>query len=402
MHIRSLYIERVKPFIKKPVIKIICGMRRVGKSYFLKQIIQLLQQDGVDEKNILYIDKERLEFDFIKNYKDLDLYISGRFSEVKGFKYLFVDEVQEIEEWERTINSLLNQGEIDIYITGSNAHLLSSELATLISGRYVEFPVYALSFKEFLVFRGEQGQDRATEFKNYLRFGGLPAIHHFDLVEEVVYQYIQSIYDTILLKDIVRRNNVRNVNLLEKINSYIFDNIGDIFSAKKISDYLKSQRQRVGVETVQNYIGYFLSTFAAHKVQRYDIKGKRVLELYEKYFVGDIGMRHALLSYKDSEIPGVLENIVFLELKRRNYRVYIGKLGDKEVDFIAEKNGKRVYIQVTYLLASEEIIKREFSPLKQVKDYYPRYVLSMDPLLDGDHQGIKRINIIDFLLSDDI
>lgn len=379
-------------------------MRRVGKSYFLKQIIDHLKQKGVAAKRIVYIDKERLEFDFIKNYEDLHEYIEKKYSgaPATGKKYLLVDEIQEIEAWERTINSLLNRGDVDIYVTGSNAHLLSSELATLISGRYVEFPIYALSFKEFLQFRGKSPGDKEVEFKNYLRFGGFPAIHHFDLLEDVVYQYIRSIYDTILLKDIIKRHNIRNVHLLENIVRYIFDNLGNIFSAKKISDYLKSQRQRIGVDTVQNYIGYFLATFAAHKVHRYDIKGKRILEIHEKYFVNDIGMRHALLSYKESELPGMLENLVYLELRRRGYNVYIGKLGEKEIDFIAEKNGTRLYIQVTYLLASDDVIEREFSPLRMVKDYYPRYVLSLDPLMESDYEGIKRIHIADFLLADEI
>jgi predicted AAA+ superfamily ATPase len=374
----------------------------VGKSYFLKQIIRLLLQQEVVEKNILYIDKERLEFDFLQNYRDLDGYVDKKFSNVPGHKYLFVDEVQEIEQWEKTINSLLNRGDIDIYITGSNAHLFSSELATLLSGRYIEFPIYALSFKEFLLFRGDRKKDPSVEFQNYLRFGGLPALHHFELVDDVVYQYLSSVYDTILLKDIIKRNNVRNVPLLENINRYLFDNIGNIFSAKRVSDYFKSQRVKVGVDTVQSYINYFIETFSFYKVQRYDIKGKRILEIYEKYFTGDVGIRHAILSYKGTEIAGVLENLVFLELKRRNYSVYIGKWEDKEIDFVVEKEDKRVYIQVAYLLATEEVVKREFTPLQQVKDNYPKYVLSMDTLPGSDYEGIRRMNIMDFLLSDEI
>jgi predicted AAA+ superfamily ATPase len=384
------------------VIKVITGMRRVGKSYFLKQIIELLKQQDVAEKNILYIDKEQLEFDFIQNYQDLNRYIEKNFSNIPDYKYLFVDEIQEIEQWEKTINSMLNKGETDIYITGSNARLFSSELATLLSGRYIEFPIYTLSFKEFLLFRGERKKDHSMEFRNYTRFGGLPALHHFDLVEDVVFQYLRSVYDTILLKDIIKRHNIRNVHLLENINKYLFDNIGNIFSAKRISDYFKSQKLRVGVDTVQNYTGYFLDTFSVYKVQRYDIKGKRVLDIHEKYFTGDVGIRHAVLAYKDADISGVLENLVFLELKRRNYSVYIGKVNDKEIDFIAEKEDKRVYIQVAYMLASKETIEREFTPLQLVKDNYPKYVLTMDTILGSNYEGIKRLNIIDFLLSDEI
>ncbi len=376
-------------------------MRRVGKSYFLRQIIQLLRQQGVPGENILYIDKEQLDFDFIRDYHHLDKYINEQFSNTAGDKYLFVDEIQDIEQWEKTINSLLNKGETDIYITGSNAHLLSSELATLISGRYIEFPIYTLSFKEFLQFRGDKKKETVSEFQNYIRFGGLPALHHFDLVEDVVYQYLKSVYDTILLKDIIKRNNIRNVHLLENINKYLFNNTGNIFSAKRVSDYLKSQKLNVGVDTVQNYIGHLLSTFAAYKVQRYDIKGKRILEIHEKYFAGDVGIRHALLSYKEAEISGVLENLVFLELKRKNYSVYIGRLGDREIDFIAEKKGKRLYIQVAYLLAAAEVVAREFTPLQQVKDNYPKYVLSLDTIWGNDYEGIKRMNLMDFFLSDE-
>jgi predicted AAA+ superfamily ATPase len=386
----------------KPVIKIITGMRRVGKSYFLKQIMALLKQQGVEEKNILYIDKELVDFDFIRNYLDLNRYIDEEFSGISGYKYLLVDEIQEVEQWEKTINSLLNKGDMDIYISGSNAHLFASELATLLSGRYVEFQLYSLSFREFLLFRGKGRQDQDSEFKNYIRFGGLPGLHHFDLVEDVIYQYLNSVYNTILLKDIIRRHNIRNVHLLENIKKYLFDNIGNIFSAKSISDYLKSQKLNIGVDTVYKYIGYFLETFSAYKTQRYDIKGKKILQIHEKYFVGDIGIRHAVLSYRDADISGLLENLVFLELKRKNYAVYIGKFDERGIDFIAEKEGRRIYLQVAYLLATKETIEREFTPLMQVKDNYPKYVLSMDTILGGDYQGIKRMNIMDFLLSDEV
>ena len=401
MYTRNFYLNKIKSFMGKPVIKIITGVRRVGKSCFLKQIIQLLKQQQVNEKNILYIDMEQLEFDFIKNYRDLNNYVNRSFSSIPGDKYLFIDEIQEIEQWEKTINSLLNKGSMDIYITGSNAHLFSSELATLVSGRYIEFPIYSLSFKEFLLFRGNQKKDQFQEFQDYLRFGGLPGIHHFEFVEDILYQYLRSIYDTIVLKDIIKRHDIRNVHLLENINKYLLDNIGNTFSARRISNYLKSQKLSVGVDTVQNYISYFLDTFAAFKIQRYDIKGKRILEFHEKYFLADVGLRHAVLSYRASELPGVLENLVFLELKRKNYTVYIGKLGDNEIDFIAEKKDKKLYIQAAYLLATEEIIKREFTPLQQIRDNYPKYVLSTDTLLGNDYEGIRWMNIMDFLLSDE-
>ena len=401
MHERNLYIDRITPLINTPVIKVITGMRRVGKSCLLKLIIERLRAGNVKTQQIVYINKESLEFDFIRNYQDLHAYVKKRFADVKGLKYLFVDEIQEIEKWEKAITSFFSDADIDIFITGSNAHLLSSEIATLISGRYIEIPVYALGFEEFLLFRGIEKQDISREFAIFLRYGGFPAIHHFDLEEEVVYQYISALYDTILLKDVVKRNNVRNIHLLENVSRYLFDNIGNIFSAKKVADYIRSQRMSVGVETVQNYIAYLLSTFAIHKVSRYDIKGKRLLELHEKYYLGDIGMRHAILGFREGDISGLLENLVFLELKRRGYKVFIGQLGKQEIDFIAEKKNRKIYIQVAYLLATPETIEREFSVLLRINDNYPKYVLSMDTVFGNDVQGIQRINLIDFLLGHD-
>ena len=403
MHRRNLYLKKIIPFVNKPVIKVITGMRRVGKSYLLKLIIETLsaqKSNGSDQ--ILYINKESLDYDFIKDYKDMHKYVKSSFKSVEGSKYLLVDEIQEIHNWEKAVSSLFSEGDIDIFLTGSNAHLLSSEIATLISGRFVEFPVYTLSFEEFLLFRGKNKKDMNTEFPIYLKFGGFPAIHHFDFDEEVVYQYISSLYNTILLKDVIKRNNVRNVHLLENITRYVFDNVGNIFSAKKISDYVKSKKMKVGTETIQNYISYILSTFALHKVARYDIKGKRILEIHEKYYLGDIGMRHALLGYKAADISGILENIVYLELKRRGYQIYIGKFGNREIDFIAEKENRKMYIQVTYMLSSPETIEREFSALRSIKDNYPKYVISMDTVFGNDFEGIRRINLIEFLLDPEI
>ncbi|MBT4087467.1 MAG: ATP-binding protein [Deltaproteobacteria bacterium] len=400
MYIRGNYTDRIRPFIGKPVIKVITGMRRSGKSTFVKQIIAHLAVELVPEKSILYINKESLEFDFIRNYRDLHTYVQEFFSGITDKKYLFVDEIQEIENWEKAITSFFSDGDVDIFITGSNAHLLSSEIATLISGRYIEFPLYTLGFNEFLQFRDDQRGIVEEDFRNYLRFGGLPALHHFDFNEEVVYQYINALYSTILLKDVIKRNNIRNISLLENITKFIFDNIGNIFSAKKVSDYLKSQRIRVRPETVQNYVSYLLSSYAIYKVPRYDIKGKRLLEIHEKYYLGDIGFRNALLGYKDQDISGILENIVFLELKRRGYQIAIGKLGDLEIDFIAEKQNEKVYIQVAYLLAQPETIEREFSVLKKIKDNYPKFVLSLDTVIGEDVDGIRRMNLIEFLISE--
>jgi uncharacterized protein len=400
MHERRFYWDRIRPFVDKPVIKIITGMRRVGKSCLLKMIMEKLKTIHGPVQRTVYIDKESLDYEFIANHKTLYQYAKKEFRNFEGKKYLFVDEIQEIEAWEKAINSLFSEGGIDIFITGSNAHLLSSELATLLSGRYVEFQVFSLSFQEYLVFSAEPNRDQVRLFQEYLRFGGFPAIHYLEPNEEIVYQYISAIYNTILLKDVIKRNNVRNISLLENLARYVFDNVGNIFSAKKIADYMKSQRMKVGIETVQNYLGYLTSTYAANRVDRYDIKGKRLLELHEKYYLGDIGLRHALLGFRDADLGGVLENVVFLELKRRGYRVAIGKLGNREIDFIAEKESRRLYFQVAYLLHSPDTIEREFAPLREIKDNYPKIVLSMDTIFGNDFEGIQRINIVDFLLSD--
>lgn len=402
MYNRNLYVDRISPYIDKPVIKVITGMRRAGKSCFLQLIINELRARKIALKRILYINKESLEYDFIQNYKDLYHHVNNFFSGVTATKYLFVDEIQGISGWEKAIASYLADGDFDIYITGSNAHLLSSDIATLIAGRYIEIPVYSLSFKEFLLFRDQKRKSIDEEFSSYLWAGGFPAIHHFEFDKEVIYQYIEAVYNTILLKDVIKRNNIRNVSLLENITRYIFDNIGNIFTAKKITDYLKSQKLKVGIETVQNYIAFLVATFAVHKVHRYDIRGKRMLELHEKYYVGDTALRHALLGYREGEISGILENLVFLELKRRGYRLYLGKIENKEIDFIAEKENRKIYLQVTYLLSSPETIEREFSALKMIKDNYPKYVISMDKIFGTDVEGIQRINLIDFLLTADI
>jgi len=399
VHTRTIYLDRLAPFMGKPMVKVICGLRRVGKSYLLRQVMDALKDRGFRKQQILHVDKESLEYDHIRSY--MDLYDLAKTSVLKqeGPKAILLDEVQEIEEWERAVSSFSSQEDVDIYLTGSNAHLFSSELATLLSGRYIEVPVYSLGLSEYLQFRGEEAGDPRHEFSQHVRYGGLPAIHHFQLEDEIVFQYIGSVFNTILLKDIVRRHAIRNVALLERIARYLFDNIGNITSAKRIADYLKAERIKVGVDTVQNYLRYFEEAQIAHKVSRFDLKGKELLAIHEKYYLGDVGLRHAQLGYREGDISGILENVVFLELIRRGYQVNIGKLGDREIDFIATRQGETCYIQVAYLLASPDTVEREFGPLMQIKDNYPKLVLSMDPLFGDDINGIKRMHIVDFLLS---
>ena len=394
---REKYLKRIKGYVDKPVIKVISGMRRTGKSYLIRQVIDMLSEEGVAAGKVLYINKELLEFDFIKDYKDLHEYVSGFFKGKKG--YLFIDEVQEIAQWEKAVGSFFAEQRYDIYITGSNSGLLSSELSTLLSGRYIEIKIFTLGFDEFLLFRGKKARDKTGEFNNYLKFGGFPVIHNFDLDEELTYQYINSLFDTIILKDVISRYNIRNVKLFLDIVRFVFDNIGNVFSAHAISKYLKSQHQKIGVETIQNYLMFIESSYMLYKVRRYDLKGKKLLDVHEKYFIGDTGLKNALLGFKEADISGMLENIVFLHLLRENYKVSIGKLNGLEVDFIAEKQGFKVYIQVAYLLDSEKTREREFRVLQKIKDNHPKFLLSMDNLPLSNNAGIIRMNLIDFLLN---
>ena len=400
MYKRNIYLERIKPFVDKPVIKIITGMRRTGKSFFMRLIADYLKEGGVKSDQIIFIHMDLMDYSYLKTAEKLHEYIRDQSENQRKSgqrTYLFLDEIQEVEEWERCVESLYASEDYDIYISGSNAHLLSSELATYISGRYVEFSMYALGFTEYQQFMQREDADKTETFHNFIRLGGLPALYHFDQDVDVIYQYISSLYNTILLKDVVKRNKLRNIALLENITQYVFSNIGNIFSAKKVADYLKSQRINVGFETVQNYLAHICETFALYKVPRYDVKGKRILEVHEKYYLGDIGMRHAVIGYREDDIGGILENIVFLELKRRGYSVNIGKLDDLEIDFIATKAEEKIYIQVAYLLATKETREREYRPLLMINDNYPKFVLSMDTLLGTDHKGIRIMNIIDFL-----
>ena len=399
---REKYLNRISPFINKPVIKIITGIRRCGKSTFLRILIEDLKHKNVNKKNILFINKDSLEFDNINTYSELNTFVLEKFKGVKGNKYLFIDEVQMIEKWEKAVSGFFADKIADIYITGSNAGLLSSEMATLLTGRYIEIKIFTLVFSEFLKFRGKTVKEKEEEFSLFLKYGGFPGIHQMEFNDEVLSQYISSIYSTILLKDVVARNQVRDVALLERIVRYIADNCGNITTAKGISKYIKSQHLSCSVDTIQNYILWLTDAYIAFKAIRYDIRGKRILELYEKYFLGDPGFSFGILGNKAGEISGKLENIVYLELLSRGYSVQIGKLYDREVDFIAVRNDQKVYIQVTYLLYDENVIEREFGVLSSVKDNYTKIVLSLDKYFSGERDGIKWHNLIDFLLMDNI
>ena len=400
---RNLYLEEIKKYINKPIIKVITGMRRSGKSMILKLIQEELQNIGIVKENIIYMNFESLIFMDIKDFEALYKHIIEKTSDKKGKIYILLDEIQEVKGWEKAINSFLVDLDVDIYITGSNANLLSSELATYIAGRYVEIKIYPLSFQEYIDFVSENNKENPLSldeyFTQYLNFGGLPGIHIFNYNKEEIYQYHVDVYNSILLRDVIARNNIRDIELLERVVLYIMDNIGNIFSAKSISDFLKNQGRKLSVETIYNYLKALENAFIISKVQRYDIKGKNILETQEKYYLSDLGFRHAKLGYQSNDISGYLENIVFLELLRRKYKVNIGKQNNKEIDFVANLRGENLYLQVTYLLASEETIEREFSPLKSIKDNYSKLVLSMDNLPESNVEGIKRKKIIDFLLE---
>ena len=403
---RELYLKKIRNFIDKPVIKVITGMRRSGKSMILKLISQELLEKGISSQNIIYINFESLMFSDLTEFRALYNHIIEKSQTLTGKVYILLDEIQEVEHWEKAVNSFMVDLDCDIYITGSNANLLSSELATYIAGRYVEIKVYPLSFREYIDFAKIQNPQNILSneeyFEQYLQFGGLPGIHNFSYDKSNIYQYLSDIYSSILLKDVVAKNNIRDVELLERIILYIFDNIGNTFSAKNVSDFLKSQGRKLSRETVYNYLKALESAYIISSVQRYDVKGKALLETMEKFYLTDLGFRHAKLGYRPNDIAGYLENIIYLELIRRKYIVNIGKLGTKEIDFIGTLENEKLYIQVTYLLASPETVEREFSPLKKIGDNYPKYVLSMDNLGEYNIDGIVRKRIIDFLLEESL
>lgn len=403
MIIRNFYLDKLKLYTGKPVIKVISGMRRCGKSVLLKQYREYLMSEGFPAGNILMINKESLEFDFIRNYDDLYKYVKQTFSASKKVKYLLIDEVQEIDQWEKAINSFFSAGDFDITITGSNARMLSTELSTLIAGRYIEIPLYPLSFIEFRKFRimNYPAESMKESFTLYMRYGGLPGIHSMPLNDEAVFPYLNAIFNTALLKDVVSRHKIREVELLERITRFIFSNCGNITSAKSISDFLKSQRTPVSVETVQNYLFFLVQAYIIHRVRRYDIQGKRELEYSEKFYPADAGLRFGLTGYTDSGISGILENLVFNKLLQDGYSVTTGQMGSLEVDFIAEKQEEKIYIQVAYLLDQEKTIEREFGNLLKIPDNFPKLVISLDEYWGKSMQGIIRKNIVNFLSGDE-
>ncbi|MDR1855519.1 MAG: ATP-binding protein [Azoarcus sp.] len=393
MYERNKYIKAIQPFLGKPVIKVVTGMRRSGKSCLVRLLIEGLIASGVAPERIIYVDKESYAFDAIRDYHDLAKHVetalpSGKNSDLC---YVFIDEIQEIEGWERIVADWSGRRDLDVVITGSNARMLSGELSTLLAGRYVEIPVYPLSFAEFIVFHGLADIDRGEAFGRYLEFGGLPGLHEFGTLNEATFRpFVAGVYDTIMLRDILRRHQVRNHALLEQVARYVFDNIGNLTNASRINAFLKSQRLSVGVDTILNYLRWFDDAHLTHRVLLYDIKGRRHLEVNEKHYVADLGMRTAMLGYRADDIGGMLENVTCLELLRRGYRVSVGRVGDAEIDFVAEQGGEKLYVQVAYLLPTKETLERETSPLLAVRDNYPKLLLTLDREMGRDVAGIQR------------
>jgi uncharacterized protein len=395
---RPLYIDRLKPFIGKSLIKVLIGQRRVGKSYLLMQLRDLIKKQSPDTQ-IIYINKEQHEFSKIKNSGDLFLYLKENVKDNDNDKVaLFIDEIQDIESFEITLRDLVTRGNYDIYCTGSNANLLSGELATFLSGRYIEIKVFGLSYTEFLVFYNLQ--DSVATFQNYLKFGGLPYLINLNTEIQVAYEYLTSIYNTILLKDVVARFKIRNVGFLENLIAFLADNIGSIVSSKKISEYLKSQKINISTQVVIDYLGYLETSFLIFKVKRTGIEGKKVFEIGEKYFFEDIGIRNAIVGYKTSDIHKILENVVYLHLRMAGYLVTVGQEGNKEIDFIAQKSGEKIYVQVAYMLKNEGTINREYGNLLEIADNFPKYVVTMDELTEiSTYKGINRMHVKDFCLK---
>ncbi len=391
---RPHYIERITPFIGGGLIKVITGQRRVGKSYMLFQIMDEIRKRDPDAA-ILYINKELHEFQEIRTDRDLMNYLKAR-EEAERPVHLFIDEVQEIGGFERALRSLTAGGGYDIYCTGSNATLLSGELATLLSGRYVEIRVYGLSYPEFLRFHDLP--EEPASFSKYLRYGGLPYLRHLSLEDEIVFDYLINIYHTIVLKDVVARHGIRNVDFLERLTEFLADNVGNLFSAKRISDFLKSQKIRTTPNTVLTYLAYLTDAFFISKVRRSEVGGRKIFEIGEKYYFEDLGLRNTIVGYSPKHIGRLLENVVFGHLQSAGHRVTVGQMGSKEIDFVCDRKGKRRYVQVTYLLADERTHEREFGNLLAVPDNHDKVVLSMDEMADGgDHKGIRHHHIRTFL-----
>ena len=399
---RPLYTAKIMSYIDTPFVKILTGVRRCGKSTILKMLMGELKKSGVEENRILHYNFDSLEHEDLKMPKALFSEIKRQLS-AEEKTYLFLDEIQEVSSWERVVNSLMSDYNVDIYVTGSNSQMMSSEISTYLTGRYVSFRIYPLSFTEYFTFRKNYTtpEDKNTELVNYLRYGGFPAIHLREYSLEDAYTIVRDIYNSTIFTDIVRRNQLRKVDQLERIVRFVFDNVGRTFSASSLSKYLKSENRSIDNETVYSYLKKLESAYIIHRCSRYDVQGKEILKTQEKFYLTDPALRYSVLGYTPDSVAAMLENIVYLELRRRGYDVYVGKLDNQEIDFIATKQENKLYIQVTQMIASPETEQREYGHLLAICDNYPKYVLRTDAFAGGNYEGIKTMHIADFLLSDE-
>lgn len=399
---RPIYINKIMAYVDTPFVKILTGIRRCGKSTILKMLINEMRKKGIRDEQILHYSFDSLEYEDIKTATKLFNYLKQHLFS-KGKTYLFLDEIQEVRSWEKVINSLMTDYNVDIYVTGSNSRMMSSEISTYLTGRYISFRVYPLSFSEYILFRKEHTEilDTHTELANYLRLGGFPAVHLQKYTPDEVYTIVKDIYNSTIFTDIVRRNQIRKVDQLERIVKFAFDNVGRTFSAASISKFLKSQNRSIDNETVYNYLSKLESAYILHRCSRFDIQGKEILKTQEKFYLADSALRYSVLGYSPDSIAAMLENVIYLELLRRGYDVYVGKLDNTEIDFVAVKQENKLYIQVTQEISSLETEKREYGRLLDIRDNYPKYVLRTDAFAGGNYEGIKTMHIADFLLSDE-
>ena len=397
---RPLYVDKIMAYVDTPFVKILTGVRRCGKSTILKMIMERLKTErNIPEDRIISCRFDSMEYEDM-TAKQIYTLLKEKLSPA-GKTYLFLDEVQEIKGWEKVVNSLASDFDVDLYITGSNSRMMSSEIATYLTGRYVSFRIFTLSFGEYLMFKSKFANvgEPKTELANYVRLGGFPATHLQAYSQDEIYTIVRDIYNSTIFSDIVKRNQVRKIDQLERVVKYTFSNVGNTFSAKSIADYLKSERRSLDNETVYSYLDKLEKAYLLHRCSRYDLQGKEILKTQEKFYLADVALRYSVLGYNADSVASSLENIVYLELCRRGYTVYVGKTSDGEIDFVAVRQNEKIYVQVTQEINSEKTEKREYNRLLEIPDNYPKFVLTTDEFAGGNYEGIKTMHIADFLLS---
>ena len=397
---RPLYVDKIMAYVDTPFVKILTGVRRCGKSTILKMIMERLKTErNIPENRIISCRFDSMEYEDM-TAKQIYTLLKDQLSST-GRTYLFLDEVQEIKGWEKVVNSLASDFDVDLYITGSNSRMMSSEIATYLTGRYISFRIFTLSFGEYLMFKSKFANvgEPKTELANYVRLGGFPATHLQAYSQDEIYTIVRDIYNSTIFSDIVKRNQVRKIDQLERVVKYTFSNVGNTFSAKSIADYLKSERRSLDNETVYSYLNKLEKAYLLHRCSRYDLQGKEILKTQEKFYLADVALRYSVLGYNADSVASSLENIVYLELCRRGYTVYVGKTSDGEIDFVAVRQNEKIYVQVTQEINSEKTEKREYNRLLEIPDNYPKFVLTTDEFAGGNYEGIKTMHIADFLLS---